>query len=236
MPHSKPASFRRKTLVAWLTVISAALVVLGGAVRVVTYQVLNDPEGKTARLLSRFDLGMEPSIPNWWSSLLWLLNAGVAMCCLKILERSNNRQRQMFGLLAILFVILALDEAVMIHELADATLQGWLNTGGLLYFAWVIPGAIFALACAAAFGKFVFELPPVVRNKIFVSGAVFVSGAIGVELLEGPLYESGNSESVMFTVFQCIEEGLEMLGIILCIDALLHFLHLKNARLDVEFL
>ena len=234
MPDSKLIPVRRRRLVAWLAGISAILVVIGGCVRVITYQVLADPEGKVARLLGRFDLGLEPSLPNWWSSLLWVLNAVVAIGCLHIMEKSDVRQRRMFGLLAALFVLLALDEAIMIHELADATLQTWLQTGGFLYFAWVLPGAAFALFCAFAFGHFVLKMPPVVRNKIFISGIVFVGGAIGVELLEGPLYESGNSSSVLFTVFQCIEEGLEMLGIVLCIDALIHFMELKRTDLKFE--
>lgn len=214
--------------------MSVALVLVGGVTRVVTYQVIADPEHKISRLLNRLDLGHEPSLPNWWSSLLWLGCAGLALVCSRGPTNAKESRRRPFQLLALLFVVLAIDEAVMIHELADATLHEMLNTSGLLYFAWVIPGAIFVVCIVLLFGKFVLGLPGLTRNKLILAGVVFVSGAIGCELFEGALYESNQLESVSFTLLQCVEELLEMLGVILCADALLTLIAGQQLRVVVD--
>lgn len=54
----------------------------------------------------------------------------------------------------------------------------------MLYFAWVIPYAVFAVVVAVAFVRFLGHLPSRTRLGFLVSGGLYVSGALGLELLE----------------------------------------------------
>ena len=47
--------------------------------------------------------------------------------------------------LALVFVYLSLDEALSFHERLNRPVRDLLDTSGALYYAWVIPYALFAL-------------------------------------------------------------------------------------------
>ena len=139
---------------------------------------------------------------------------------------ADPRQARSWVLFSALFVALAVDEAILIHELANVPVRGLLGTSGALYFAWIIPGAGFALAVALFFRRFLFALEARTRNLIVASGAIFVSGAIGVEMLEGIIVPTLGVGSLDYTAAEMIEEGLEMCGVVLVLYALTD--HLKR--------
>ncbi|MCO5723344.1 hypothetical protein [Robiginitalea marina] len=58
-----------------------------------------------------------------------------------------------------------------------------------------------------------------------VSGIIYVSGAIGIELLEGREAVTHGFESPGFKVLYTLEESLEMGGLILFLYALLSYRH-----------
>lgn len=104
----------------WLVVVIA---LTGTIANFVIYSVAPTPEHILARLMKRFDLGHEPSIPNWYSSVALLASAML----LFLISRAKQQLhvpyvRHWFGL-AVLFLLLAVDEAVLIHEMAGPVLQ-----------------------------------------------------------------------------------------------------------------
>jgi hypothetical protein len=77
---------------------------------------------------------------------------------------------------------------------------------------------------ALSYLKFFFNLPPRTRIQFFTAAAVFVGGAIGVEILGGYYAKSHGEGNFQFSMFSTVEEGLEMAGVIVLINALLNYL------------
>ena len=112
----------------------------------------------------------------------------------------------------------------MIHEMADAVLQRKLNTTGVLYLAWVIPFGIFAAAVGLIYLRFLMDLERKTAIRFVVAGAIFVGGAIGMEMAAAPIIETVGPSSIYHTFTQTIEEGMEMTGAILFLRALLLYI------------
>lgn len=74
----------------------------------------------------------------------------------------------------------------------------------------------------------IFKVFAAITEKIMylfcISGAVFVAGAIGLELFEGHHYERHGSIDLTFAIFYTVEEFLEMFGIVLFIYTLLAYI------------
>ena len=83
--------------------------------------------------------------------------------------------------------------------------------------------AIIGLACL----PLLLRLSRGVRNTILLAGAVYLTGAIGVELLgEGFKYlYNGGESSKLYTLLFTTEELMEMLGVVI----LLHAIHMQFA-------
>lgn len=121
--------------------------------------------------------------------------------------------------LACVFAGLSIDEFAGIHELLNRPLRAALHTGGLLYFPWVLVGAGVALTMVAAFGRLVLAQPPPVRSPLIVAAALFLSGAIGVEMLAAPYYETVGKATLIHSLLVTLEEFLEMSGVAVFIYA-----------------
>ena len=216
----------------WMTMLVLTIVVVGTLARVVIYQVAPDPEHKLAHLMQRVDLSHEPSLPNWYSSLALLSSAVLLL----VIATHKQRQRaadniHWYGLSA-LFFLLALDEAVMIHELPNKSLQGWLGSGDVLHqHPWVIPGAIFTLLVGLTFLGFLRQLEARTRWLFVAAGSIFVVGALGFEMVKGVFIETYGLPSLAFTFAQSMAECLEMLGIVLFIFALLDYIQRHIGRI-----
>jgi hypothetical protein len=137
-----------------------------------------------------------------------------------------------------LFFVLAIDEAVMIHEMVDTAMAG-INPFDQLYFPWVIVGAIFALVVGLAFMRFLLTLPPRTRFLMIFSGLVFVGGAVGMEVIAGFVFAAAENElaaarSVSHVIAQAIEEAMEMAGVAIFFCALLDYVNVSGLELAVR--
>ncbi|MBU2678548.1 MAG: hypothetical protein HKN35_03625 [Woeseia sp.] len=213
-----------------LAVLVLGIVIMGLIANIVIYNVAPSTDHAIAKLMNRFDLGHEPSIPSWYSSIALLFASALLGLIAHVEKLAKSADRSRWLLLSVVFMFLALDEAVMIHEMADAPMQQWLNTGGLLYFAWVIPYSLLVLALGAYLLPFLLRLEPTTRRLFVVAGVMFVGGAIGVESIEGVIVDrygvEGGFRSMQLTFAQALEESLEMFAVVIFIYALLD--HLKR--------
>lgn len=164
-----------------------------------------------------FDVDVERSLYTWYSQLLL---AGVATLLLdtgaKMLRGAGFMASQWL-ILAVIFGLLSADEALSLHELASERLNGALATSGFLMFAWVIPAGVICLVGLAAATPFLLRLPSRVRTLMIASAALFLGGAIGMEMV-GARILSGNGEDVTVLSYRlavAVEEGLEGLGVLL---------------------
>ena len=188
---------------------------VGAVVNVVIYQVIGDPEADLARVLARFDLGHEPSVPAWFSSSLLLLNAAMLLLIARATRIVGGVHALHWLVLGLIFIALSIDEAALFHEMIDTALSRRLRTDGVLTFPWVLAGGGFALAVGLAYLPFLLRLPRRFAILFVVSGALFVGGAVGMELASAKAIDAYGVASLAHAATQTVEESLEMAGAIL---------------------
>jgi hypothetical protein len=182
-----------------------------------------------------FHLNYEGNLPSWYSSMSLLFCAALLSIIAATKHIARNRYALHWKGLAIIFLALSIDEAVGFHERLTVPTRAVLNTGGLLHYAWVIPGAIFALGCGLAFLGLLMSLPAKTRYLFVLAGVVFVGGAIGMELLGGYIDNLYGSNNLLFSMQVVIEETLEMLGIWIFIYALLSYIKASFQEVPLRF-
>jgi hypothetical protein len=219
---------RPKRVARALAVLVLVLVAVGAVANVMIYNVAPSTDHALAAVMKRFDLGHEPSIPNWYSSLA-LLAASVLLAVIAKAEKIvRSPESWYWAALSGVFFFLAVDEAVQIHEMAGSPVREFLNTGGALFFAWVIPYSVLVLLVGMFFLRFLIRLDSRTRRLFLLSAVLFVSGAIGIELIEGVIVDQygvqGGFISLRLTIAQVIEEALEMFAIVLFIYSLLEYM------------
>ncbi|MFO6447099.1 hypothetical protein ACLBKU_08125 [Erythrobacter sp. NE805] len=169
-----------------------------------------------------FDVDVETGLYTWFSVLLL---AGAALATGVIaLERkaAGDPLRFHWLLLAAIFLALSADEACALHEAISGRLTSGLHTSGALYFAWVIPAGIAAAVGLFAFVPFIRAFPPALRALLLGSAAMFLAGAIGMEMIAGAI--GAESEAVMrsgpYRALVNLEEAMEGGAVILYLAVL----------------
>ena len=224
-----------------MVVVALASVIVGTCARLLIYVIapdFDDPaiqSPQLARLLSRLDLGHEPSLPQLYSSMLLAVSS--VLLAVVAVTRSGcglfGRDRWPWWVLSMGFAYLSIDEAIIIHEMLNSVLgQG--TIGGVLNFPWVLVGGIVVLLVALSLVPFLLRLDARTRNYFLASGAMYVGGAIGLELVESVIFETSGIASTEMTLAIAVEEGLEMLGVSLFIYALLDFLRRYGGSLRID--
>jgi hypothetical protein len=182
-----------------------------------------------------FYVDLETSAPTWYSSAaLGLAGALLALIAAAKFKMSDG-YRWHWALLACLFFSLSLDEIAMIHELPIDPLRERWGAGGLLYYAWVVPGAALVGLVGILYLRFFLKLPRRTQIGFLLAAMLFVGGAIGVEMLSGAHADAFGEENLQYALIVTIEEFLEMLGIVVFIRALLEYIQTNLGGLQVEF-
>src|SRR5690606_19893923 len=97
------------------------------------------------------------------------------------------------------------------------------NLSGYFYYAWIVPYGIAVVLLFALLLPFLKKLRKRTRVLFLLSGTIFISGAIGFEMLGGNVIQS-QGPGALFSFFYTCEELLEMLGSSLFIYALLDYI------------
>src|SRR5215204_3785238 len=135
-----------------------------------------------------FDVGQERSIPTWFESVLFLLCSMLLAVVTVAKRRRNDRYSLHWGVLSIILLLLSLDEVASIHEAIGQQSERLLHSitgltpSGAISFFWVVPGAIFAVIVLLAYLRFLANLPQTTRRLFLFAGALFVLGALGLEM------------------------------------------------------
>ncbi len=227
-------------LVAFFSTLMILILVSGTLANVTIYHGGFEPDGSLVHVLKRFDLGHEPSIPNFYSAVAILICA-LFLGLIGYLEKQKQVKDYLnWYFLGVIFVGLALDESAMIHEMANTAIGYYISTSGVLFLPWVIAGAIFALLVAIKFIPFVARKSRRTIKLFVIAGAVFVAGALGMEMVASLVFDHAGSEemgvtSYAHTISQSIEEFLEMLGIIIFMYALVDCLATYHPSIHFQF-
>lgn len=203
-----------------LIVVALSLAVMAAGIAREAF-VLEFGVGTLLQDLRQFDLDSENSVPAWWSSSLMLL-AALMLYRLGAEARPRGDRLWLFWVaLAAAFFLLSIDEAASFHEGVIEPLKAAFGFGGALYYAWVVPAVI----CLVVFGLLLLPLlqlvPTGLKWRLVICGAIFVTGALGMEMVGGWLDFEGLRPTPVYALVTTVEEGLEILGLSLFLSALL---------------
>ena len=162
-----------------------------------------------------FFLDYEMNIPTYYSSIALLFASLMLAAMTGITYKHAAPFRFHWSVLALTFGLLAIDEVVGFHEYPIDGIRNYLGVGGMLYYAWVIPAAFCVLAFGLFFLKFLNHLNSSTRYLFILSGAIFVGGAIGVEMISGIEADAAGEETLQYAAIVTLEETMEMLGVAL---------------------
>jgi hypothetical protein len=190
----------------------------------------------------------ESSIATWYSSSSLLLCAILTLAIAFSREPDReqhygDRNALLWAPLSLVFLYLSADEAVEIHETVGMAVgRAVLHTiglysGDLFHRQWVIYAAFLAVLVGLVSLKLIKSLPVRTRRLLLGAGALYVTGAIGMELiwaLYEDLYGRDNAPLILIGM-TTIEELLEMLGVVVVIYALTSYLASRAEETRISF-
>lgn len=175
-------------------------------------------------LVPLFDLDQEKNIPTFFATLLAIVASGLLLL-ISLVKKQMQRPWKLWVSLSALFLLVAVDEFIGIHEQLTQPVRALLDAKGLLYFAWIIPYAFLTMLLAGIYGRFVLGMPANIRNGLLLSATLFLVGALGLEMLSGMLFEYSNqTRTMLYGTLSTLKESLEMAGLILFIHTLLCYI------------
>ncbi len=178
------------------------------------------------------NLDRERNLPTLFNVSLFLWNAAL----LWGLHRSGQTGRNQplaWPLLSGTFTFLALDEFGSIHEQLNQPLRNSFHLPGILHFAWVIPYGILASILAIVVLPTIVKLRPSLRKWFFLAAIVYVSGAIGGQLLTAITHTPVSETNFFYGCLVAFEEICEMSGLTILSYGLLRLMEQQYGRLTL---
>lgn len=196
------------------------ILILAGATLIMEGRV----DTSTSDMLTRiFWVDLEQNVPTGLSFALIACASFLVMVTAWRQYSTVSPWRHHWVGLGILLLYIAFDEAARIHEMFNAPLESVTPDTGVFRFAWVLAGIVFVLAVGAIFLRFVFALPPRVRLLVIASGATFLSGALGMEMIAAASIDMADPW-LTYRKATLLEEGLEMVGMLIFATAIVTLL------------
>lgn len=215
--------FSRKLISRILIASIATLVFINILGQLLVLFVDSDPDGLVRLFVRLIDLDQEGNIPTWYSSLTLLLCAVLSSFIGMAKKRLRDPHARGWLALSLLFLYLSIDEASAIHEIIsdglDYTMQ-WTEEI-FFYYTWIVLAIVGVVILAVASRKLLAELPVTIRNRFVLGAALYVGGALVLEVIGNYYEEIYGWPNVVYFAFVNLEELFEMSGVAVLICALL---------------
>lgn len=171
-------------------------------------------------LVPLFDGDEEGNIPTFFSSFMWVACAALLCVRASAARGAAERYARHWMVLAAIFFLAGLDETAQFHELANRRIASAVGVD-VDTLPWVPVAAVLVLALLVAYRGFVRDLSRPVRRRAILGGMLLISGALGLEVVEA-VSASADTETGDFVdgLVSTVQELLEMVGVILVIDAM----------------
>lgn len=205
-PHNPIALDVDPSIVLRLCIVaSVAFVSMSFLMDVLRYSTGLDGHLKpVAHIMPLLDLDEEASFPTIFSYAMLLSCSGLTYLISRLdLEIHAPRW---IGL-SLLFVLLAFDEALMLHE------KSMKLSIGLAMVILVATGI-------HKYPEFLRQMPGKTLGLLVAAGLAYLSGALAVDAIADPIVERRGRQVMAYRVLATLEEALEFLGIILAIAAI----------------
>lgn len=187
-------------------------------------------------LFALFDLGGEVAIPAWYSQTLLFSAAVLTLLMIKARLFVKRDQKYWAGIAGAL-LYMSVDEGASIHESLGYFVRNNIVdvTSGVFYFSWLPIGITLVALFIPIFGRFWLRQNRRVMVLLGLSAAVFICGAIVMEMLSSYLAGSAR-QGFEYTVVEAVEECMEMMGVVIFIYMLLDLLRSKKNSIQLKLL
>jgi len=180
--------------------------------------------------ITLFSVTVEQNVPTWYASGLLLIAAVVAGAVGKLAPREPRGLRRGWFVLATLLAALSLDDTAGLHERfgdVGADLTNGASAGGLLHFTWVVPGFLGACLIVLAVVQLTRRLRTHARRQLTFGIALFLGGALGLEMISGVVLEAVG-DGLAYALVTGLEELLEMLGVVVILRGMLQLVEVRR--------
>ncbi len=182
----------------------------------------------------------EANIPTCYSAFVIFLCSMVLFVLGSHYWKETHKFKYHWVVLALLFLFLAFDEIMQIHERLVYIFRDIFNATGFFFFSWVIPALVLLPVLLLCYIKFLLDLPKETARLFLISGGVYVLGVVGLEMVSAKIYFNNTRvllleepRNLMYETAVMLEESLEMLGMALFLFALLSFLEKKVGSINI---
>lgn len=225
----------RKSKILRNLFIAIGLLSLGNLFTVYLLYNSSGLQDKVTRLVIKLlNVNLEANLPTYFSALILLGNA-ILLAFIAFGSKALGKKFWHWIGLSAIFVFISLDEMIQIHEQLRAPMEALFNTSGLLYFAWFIPYLAIVVFIGVAYFKFMMRLPKKILKLFILAGIVFITGAVGMEMLGGKHAEIHGEDTLTYCLMYSFEEFLEMAGGAIFFYALISYIELKFGKLRLKF-
>ncbi len=157
--------------------------------------------------LALFDLDEEESFGTWFNSGILLIAAALLVNQARVVRAQGSAWRRSWLVLGIGFLAMSVDEIAGMHE--------WVNTM-MEDTSWTVIGFPILVLVALAYLPFLWYHRWRTGLLFLLAGAIYGGGAVGVEH-----FTDSEVNSLHYNMWTALEEGMEMMGVIVFIYALL---------------
>jgi len=234
-PSHNEIALNRQTVVGVLSATALFLLVTSIAGQLMQIQFGSDRTHEFVRL---FYVDLEGNIPTFFSASLLLFSSLLLTLISALKRKSPDSAWVQWAVLSLVLLCMAIDEASRIHESLNGPARWLLGkyATGIFYHAWVILGMAIVLIVTLFYLRFFINLPQQTRRQFFLAAFTFLSGAVGMETVGGNYGESHGKDDLQYSLLATVEEGLEMAGVIIFINALFNYLivHYRQVRIGLN--
>ena len=220
-----------KKVVKILGVIILVLTILSLTGQFYKYLMFN---GKDRYIVSMLSLDAEFNFPTWYQAISVLICSLLTVIIFKAAKVNKDRFKYHWLGLSFIFLLIATDEILVLHEQIISPLRRLLATSGFLYMAWIIPAFILGVVFLIAYFKFLRSLPSITRIRFIGAGLIFGLGAVVLEAVGGRVLTEIGTNNLTYSLITNVEEILEMIGILLFIHALLQYYQIYYTHLTIS--
>jgi len=190
---------------------------------------------QTFGLIRLFDLNNEANVPTWFSSIM-LASSAVLLALIALAKRvSGDQWLRHWSVLSAIFMLMSLDEIASIHEGTTGALHNVVELSPILTNAWVLIALPILIVLSLMYARFLLNLPRRARWLFLLSGLIYISGVVGIEVLSGLMKYNYGTADIRFALMTTFEESLEMLGIMTFIYALTDYMGREQIIWRVTF-
>lgn len=186
--------------------------------------------------INQFFVNSEGNIATFWNALIIICVAALTFIIASIKFSQKDKYRFEWLLLGVVFLLLSMDEASVIHEKFNVLLKNLPDFNGWTHYKWLYAGVVVVGLLTLAFVRFYLHLD--LRNKVLfpLPMTLYLLGAFGGELFSGKYAQYYGTKNIVYTLLTHAEEFGEQFGLVLMVYTLLAYLskHYSQIEFKVE--